>query len=261
MSTFAAWAASVLSESLDNIAALPPAFPHISSTPCTSTNVRAETQDSLINAPWSPIWNPWTDTQSVNAMSNADAQPSAVNVTIDVDTAAVWSNTFSMLDGIVAVNPADLSLAPASEPFAHTSRDAQPPSATAHDFHFLTTTTTLLQQQRTYGDTHTIIADSSPPSLALNALPLPPSPSLGSSTSPARRKHRPPPLRCTHCPFVQENGRAWDLKRHVKTHDGVRKKFVCGRRGCKEEFSRMDGVRRHQKSRTARCAMAQGGDV
>ncbi|KAI0048081.1 hypothetical protein FA95DRAFT_1123171 [Auriscalpium vulgare] len=34
----------------------------------------------------------------------------------------------------------------------------------------------------------------------------------------------------------------------------ARKKFVCGRRGCKEVFSRMDAVRRHQKNPNARCA-------
>ncbi|KAI0046660.1 hypothetical protein FA95DRAFT_1493681 [Auriscalpium vulgare] len=150
------------------------------------------------------------------------------------------------------------------------ARDVQSSAAAAFesDFHFLTTTA-VLPQQRTYQDTHAVVAGSYTPSLAPRAPPLPPSRlpahSPGSSTastpSQPRRKHRRAPLRCPHCPFVQENGRAWDLKRHARTHEGARKKLVCGRRGCKEVFSRMDAVRRHQRSRTARCTTAVEGNA
>ncbi|KAI0046638.1 hypothetical protein FA95DRAFT_1346655 [Auriscalpium vulgare] len=95
------------------------------------------------------------------------------------------------------------------------------------------------------------------------ALSLPLSPPGSSTGGRTHRKTRAQPyaLQCPRCSFVQENGRKWDLDRHIKTHEPIRDKFVCRRRGCEESFSRMDALRRHQKNPKARCALPQGDDV
>ncbi|KAI0046642.1 hypothetical protein FA95DRAFT_1345815 [Auriscalpium vulgare] len=118
-------------------------------------------------------------------------------------------------------------------------------------------------EERTDG-TPTVVSKSNPssPSQAPCAPPLqlpdPPAHSPRFSESPVELK---PALRCPRCPFVQQNGRAYDLERHIKTHDPNRPKFACGHRGCGETFSRKDAVRRHHKNVNAKCATAQGDDV
>ncbi|KAI0046654.1 hypothetical protein FA95DRAFT_1493683 [Auriscalpium vulgare] len=119
------------------------------------------------------------------------------------------------------------------------------------------------EEQRTDG-TLPVVSKFNPssPSLAPRAPPLPllspPAHSPRFSESPVELK---PALRCPRCPFFQQNGRAYDLERHIKTHDPNRPTFACGRRGCGEPFSRTDAVRRHHKNVNAKCATAQGDDV
>ncbi|KAI0046667.1 hypothetical protein FA95DRAFT_1348607 [Auriscalpium vulgare] len=49
----------------------------------------------------------------------------------------------------------------------------------------------------------------------------------------------PATLRCPRRPFVQDNGRAWDLERRESTLTN-RPKFLCERHDVEEEFSRDD---------------------
>ncbi|KAI0046637.1 hypothetical protein FA95DRAFT_1345263 [Auriscalpium vulgare] len=129
-------------------------------------------------------------------------------------------------------------------------------------------TSAALHDEQPADDAQTVTAGPSPPPVAL---PTPP-PALHSAVSSsasrssahaATRMSRVHPYArvCPHCSFVQENGRLWDLKRHVKTHDPVRRKFVCGRGGCGEAFSRKDAVMRHQSNPNARCAIALGDNA
>ncbi|KAI0043515.1 hypothetical protein FA95DRAFT_1609337 [Auriscalpium vulgare] len=48
---------------------------------------------------------------------------------------------------------------------------------------------------------------------------------------------------CPHCPWVQRNQRAFDLRRHVRTHEAPR--WACA--ACGRAFARRDGLARHER--------------
>ncbi|KAI0046666.1 hypothetical protein FA95DRAFT_1606723 [Auriscalpium vulgare] len=249
---------------------------HLSSTSYISSAAFVEEKEQQQAQPadsWFSEWDLWIDAQLKLLLLNADPAPPTSSWDVESSFTLAAYSTCLALAG-TAYMPGEL-VEDATLPW---SREEPAPVAGAPDRDMMpapltqlsdslapSTSNALLAPLPANEDTHAVVAGLSPPSLAVNAQPIPlsrppaHSPASSGTSSPARRKHRPPPLRCTHCPFVQENGRRWDMDRHVKTHDGVRKKFVCGRRGCKEIFSRMDAVRRHQKNPNARCALAQGG--
>ncbi|KAI0046636.1 hypothetical protein FA95DRAFT_1606702 [Auriscalpium vulgare] len=242
---------------------------HLSSTSYVSSSAFvAEQEQQQPFDPWSPDWDMWIDAQLKLLLLNAEPAP---------------ATSISDVDNSYTVDPAILSLAhtgyavevPVSReqspepgapmmpmPLTHSeSLDRDPPP---------TTVALAVDWQQQTNAAHA--GEFHPASTGLPSVPTAlPQPLFhrGSSTAAfqagrkTRRKTRAHPyaLVCPECPFVQENGRSWDMKRHVKTHDAVRNTFSCERRGCEESFSRMDAVRRHQKNVNARCAMEQGDDA
>ncbi|KAI0046658.1 hypothetical protein FA95DRAFT_1346644 [Auriscalpium vulgare] len=209
--------------------------------------------------PWSPPdWDTWIDAQLKLLL--LDAEPAPATSTLGV------ANSF-------AVDPAILSSAQTGYAVedATAAREQPPGPAGApvlrmpltprSDSLAAPTSISLADpHQQASAAPATAPAPAIPP--GAQALPFPLSfPASKSQAAGSKTRAHPYALPCPRCSFVQENGRSWDLKRHIKTHEGVRKKYVCGRRGCTEVFSRVDAVRRHQKNPNARCAGARGGDV
>ncbi|KAI0046657.1 hypothetical protein FA95DRAFT_1573011 [Auriscalpium vulgare] len=245
-----------------------PSFPH-------AAFVDEQEQQQPID-PSNPAleWDSAIEAQLQLLLLNADADPVTVPMSVsDVsDSLIVNPAILSLAQAGQTIDSEDATALPGSHdqppepgvpvlPMPLTPQNDAPPTSIALDE----------SQQPTHtvptGVSH--FASAAPLRIpSAPALPLPLSPP-GSSTAASqagRTTHRktrahPYALACPQCPFVQENGRVWDLKRHVKTHEPDRKKFVCDRRGCEEIFSRMDAVRRHQKNPNAWCALAQADDA
>ncbi|KAI0046662.1 hypothetical protein FA95DRAFT_1573014 [Auriscalpium vulgare] len=248
---------------------------HPSSTSYVSS-VDGQEQQQPVD-PWSPEWSPWADQELLQLLLNADAGPATSSWDDDEGLGAMAGDAELPVGHTAGPQAEDATALPASA-----SRGATPPITGAMPPLTLpvpvpgnhsespapsSSTSAALHNEQPTDDAQTVSAGSSPPALALVPTSPPAHSPVSSSTSrsssQAARKSRAHPyaLMCQHCAFVQESGRKWDLARHVKTHAPVRKKFVCGRGGCEEVFSRRDAVRRHQKNANARCALAQDDDV
>ncbi|KAI0046634.1 hypothetical protein FA95DRAFT_1345243 [Auriscalpium vulgare] len=225
---------------------------HVCSTSSvlSSAFVHAQEQQQPFD-PWSPDWDMWIDAQLKLLLLNADPAP-ATSFAVDPAILSLAHSGHTVEDATAA---REQQPGPAGTPVLQMPLTPQSDSLAAP-----TSIVLADSQQHTSAAPTTAHAPASLQAFVpgAQALPFPLSfPASATTASQDARKTarktraHPYALACPRCSFVQENGRKWDLDRHVKTHHGVRKKYVCGRRGCKEVFSRMDAVRRHQKNPNA----------